>query len=477
MSLSRKTIQASIWSSLAEIIAKIINPLVFLLLTQILSPKDFGVVAVATTVLGFIYVISDMGTSKILIQYNNKSKDFDKLCDVSFWFNSFMGIILFLLVFILAPQIANLYNQPNSSLVIRVLSLQILFYSLSSVQNALRKRELDFKFLFIVRLITIGTPLFISLPIAFAGGGYWAIVFSSLVGSALSMIVLWVKSNWKPTKYFNFSLLKNIFSKSAWSTTEQIFIWIPISLDTYLLSNFLSTSDLGYFSTSKTFFATVTGLFLAPFIPVLFSALSKLTEETARFRRSVLFAQKLVFSISGFIGTSVFIYREYIGDLIFNQNWKGISAILGLMFLIMGLEYFYSVIVESLRACGYFKQVAINTVICICISAPILYFSVSKGLVIYVIVRSLLLYIQYPGIFYLSKIKNSITFTNCLSNVKICIILLSFYLVIGFIIEYYISGYWNRFFLLFSLSLFTFGLYLMIERNLFLSVVKTILKK
>lgn len=68
MPLLKDTLNATLWSVLAEIIAKIISPAVFLILTHILSPSDFGVVSVATTILGLIYVVSDMGTSKVLIQ-------------------------------------------------------------------------------------------------------------------------------------------------------------------------------------------------------------------------------------------------------------------------------------------------------------------------------------------------------------------------------------------------------------------------
>ena len=62
MPLLKDTLNATLWSVLAEIIAKIISPAVFLILTHILSPSDFGVVSVATTILGLIYVVSDMGT-------------------------------------------------------------------------------------------------------------------------------------------------------------------------------------------------------------------------------------------------------------------------------------------------------------------------------------------------------------------------------------------------------------------------------
>ena len=85
MPLLKDTLNATLWSVLAEIIAKIISPAVFLILTHILSPSDFGVVSVATTILGLIYVVSDMGTSKVLIQAEDDEGNIQKLYDAAFY--------------------------------------------------------------------------------------------------------------------------------------------------------------------------------------------------------------------------------------------------------------------------------------------------------------------------------------------------------------------------------------------------------
>lgn len=239
MPLLKDTLNATLWSVLAEIIAKIISPAVFLILTHILSPSDFGVVSVATTILGLIYVVSDMGTSKVLIQAEDDEGNIQKLYDAAFYLNIFVGIILFLVVFLFSKELASFYSQPQSDSVIKVMSVQILLYSLCSVQNAIRKRNLDFRFLFYIRLITICSPLLIALPIAFSGGGYWAIVLSTIAGSLLNTVVLWVKSKWKPILYINWHMIYRVIGKSIWNTIEQICVWIPVCFDTFLISKFI----------------------------------------------------------------------------------------------------------------------------------------------------------------------------------------------------------------------------------------------
>ncbi len=283
MSLKNQFLKASAFSILSEVVAKIIGPLGFLLLTRILSPEDFGVVAVATTVLGFGYVISDMGISQVIIQQRGDKEYLLKLNNVGFWFNLTMGFILFALMFFFSEKLAKLLGEPSSKSVIKVLALQVIFYSLSSVQNAIKKRDLDFKFLFYLRLITVAAPLLVSIPLAFAGGGYWAIVYGQIFGSLSSSIALWKTSKWKPGLYFDFGILRRILSKSIWNTIDQIFIWIPLAFDTYLISNYLSSKELGLYSTSRTLFSAAITLSLGAIMPVLFSTISKIQTDDSLF--------------------------------------------------------------------------------------------------------------------------------------------------------------------------------------------------
>jgi len=430
-----KIISASWYSILSELVAKVVGPIGFLILTRLLSPNDFGIVAIATTILNFIYLLSDLGVGNVIIQERGTPQFLSKINNVGFWFSGLLGLILSLFIILFSVSLAKFFKEPKSSLVISVMAIQIVFYSLSTVQNALQKRALNFKFLFYLRLITVVVPLIISIPLAFNGFGYWAMVWGQVLGSFLTTSVLWYNSKWKPSFTFDYSILKKILSKSIWSTVEQISLWVPIVLDTYLISNYLSSRELGMYSTSKTLFTSAVMLSLGAILPVLFSTYSAINDDEFYYRKIVLLSQKIVFGIAAFMGTGIFIFSELIEKIIFTSNWSGISEIFGIIFLIMGLAYFNSVIVEGLRAKGYFRVVAINTAICILVETPLLFLSIKYGIIVYVIVRSMLLYLLYPGVFVYSKKFIKISFLDCIKNSKYAIlsflgILSSYYFII-----------------------------------------------
>ena len=275
--------------------------------------------------------------------------------------------------------------------------------------------------LFIIRLVTIGSPALISIPIAFFGGGYWSIVIGSVLGSALSCSILWIMSKWKP-KFKDISTqiktnFKRLLSKSVWTTIDQIILYVPLALDTYLISNYLSERELGLYSSSRTLFNAIISLTLAPLLPVLFTSFSKLQTDPANFKSSILISQKIIFTLAASIGLIVFGFREFITDILFDSAWHGIENCLGIIFLVFGVEYFYSAVVEGIRATGQFKGLAINTSICTFITAILLMIAVKWGFLAYILSRSFTLFLWYPGVFIMAYSKLHLSFFSFLKNV------------------------------------------------------------
>lgn len=476
--MNNKILSSSMWSISSELIAKVIGPLGFIILTNVLSPNDFGIVTIASTILGFVYIVSDLGIGKVIIQETSDKIHLDYIYNGSFWINALMGMMLASLMFLFSDNLALIFGNVESSSVIKVMAIQAVFYSLSALQLADRKKKFDFKFLFYLRLITVAAPLLISLPFAFAGWGYWAIVWGQVLGAASSTLFLWIKSDWKPSINISFVGLKDILIKSGWNSIEQIFIWIPIALDTYFISKNLSLKELGMYSTSKTLFTTTISLTLGAIMPVLYSHFSNIKFDEIRFKTTLLFSQKVIFFLSSFLGLVVFIYSDLIERIIFNNKWQGISSVFGIMFLILGFEYFFAALVEGLRSKGYFRITALNSIGVTLISIPILFYSISLGLIVYVVVRSTLLLLIAPTIFYFSKKYIKIGFYDCLLNCKYILFSIFLVLISNFFTDYFFDTFIGLRYLINAVILgFSFFILYYFEKEEILKVKKMILHK
>ncbi|WP_353101109.1 oligosaccharide flippase family protein [Myroides odoratus] len=474
-------LKASTWSILTEIVAKVISPISFLVLTKILAPEDFGIVAVATTFISFVQIITDLGVSKVIIQNSVDEEDYKfRLNNTCFWFNFILGSLIFVFTIAFSTKIASFFGNASAGLIVKVMALQIIFFSLSSIQNANLKKKLNFKFLFFTRLVTIAMPLFVAIPLALLGGGYWALVIATVVGAFLNTVILWLYSSWKPKLLFDIDILKDVLNKSIWSSFDEIIVWIPIGLDTYLIGNYLNSRDLGVYTTSRTLFSAAIAITLGAILPVLYSHLARIQNNQKEFVSTVLFAQKIMYLLAGTMGLGVFLMSDFIERIFFNDSWKGISEILGIVFLVMSNGYFYSVLQEALRSKGFFRELFLVKFFSMFLIVPILFVAVNYDIYVYSLLRGLSLYTWIFGVFYFSRTKIGIGFYDLLRNSKGLLIIMFFTITLALIVDKLIQNSGVYFdvsvikVLLFVLALiFIF----FTEKSTFLKIKKIILKR
>jgi len=348
-SLKQQFVQSFKWSFLSETASKLVVPLVFIILANILTPSDFGVISAATIVISFSQVFWDAGLSKALIQ---RQTEINESANITFWINFLAGLILFILLFILAEKIAVLFKDARIADVIRVLGFQIILSSLSSVHTALFQKRFEFKKLFWIRLFTVTMPGLASIPLAYHGFGYWSLVAGSLSGQFLQTIFLWIVSPWKPKLFFEFRLAKELFKFGSWVMLGGLLSWFFIWMDSVIVGIYLSPHELGLYQTGNTFTVMIFGLFFGPLLPVLYSSFAKISNDIERLRNGLLMIIKIIAMISFPVGFGMFAFRDSIELIVFNEKWQGIGLVIG----VLGLAHAFAWIVgangEAYRAIG-----------------------------------------------------------------------------------------------------------------------------
>jgi len=348
MSLRHQAIRASKWSSLAEITSKGISPLIFIILAKILAPEAFGIVAIAAMIINFSQIFWDAGLSKALIQ---REDDVADAANIVFWTNVVLGLIIYLAIYGTSGLLATLFHEPEVKLVIQVQGVIIILSSLTSAHIAILQKELNFKTLFIVRLFTT-LPNLLSIPLALLGFGYWSLVYGSLSGAILQVIVLWVISPWKPKFRYNFQLASQLIKFGIWVTGEGLLAWLYMWADTFLIGLYLGTHALGIYRTGHMFVLFIYGLIFSPIMPVLFSTLSRLQFEQQRLSDILKRTLKSFSLISLPAGITIFILQDIIARSVFNENWLGIETVIGWLGIMYGLSWTIGSYSEAYKAIG-----------------------------------------------------------------------------------------------------------------------------
>ena len=203
--------------------------------------EAFGVVATVTMIVSFADMFNDSGFQKYLVQHEFKDEgEKYKNANVAFWTNFGISVLLWIIIIIFREELATLVGNPGLGKVIAISCFQLPLTSFSSIQMALFRRDLDFKTLFLVRVVSVFIPFVITIPLALLGLNYWALIIGTLVIRLSNAVILTIKSKWKPRFFYSIKILKEMFSFSIWSLIEAISIWLTSWVDAFIIGSILN---------------------------------------------------------------------------------------------------------------------------------------------------------------------------------------------------------------------------------------------
>jgi O-antigen/teichoic acid export membrane protein len=376
-----------------EIVSRTASPIIFVVLARLLTPDDFGVVAIAMIAISFSQMFWDAGLSKALIQTREAPED---AAHVVFWTNFVLGLVIYLLLFIAAPAVALFFNSPASGPVLRVLGIQIVIASLSSVQQALFVRDLDFRGLFWIKLFTAFIPGMFSIPLALYGCGVWALVAGSLAGQVLNLYLLWRRSGWRPRFIFDGGLARKLLGFGFWVLLESFGAWLIVWGDSLIVGRFLGVHDLGVYRTGWMLVTILFGLVLNPFLPVLYPTFSRLQDDLPALKKTFHRVNRIVFALALPMGTGLLLVGPETASLLFGEKWQGLGFVLSVIGLTYSISWLVSINAEIYRAMG---KPNINSILMyahISYYLPCFYFAAQHGLQIFTLTRLAVAIIAIP---------------------------------------------------------------------------------
>lgn len=394
--MNKVVAKATKWSLITEVVAKLISPVVNMILARLLVPEAFGAVATITMIITFAEIFTDAGFQKYIVQHEfSDHDDFDKSVNVAFWSNLTLSVLFVLAIWIFKNSLASLVGSPELAKGIAVASFSIIFVAFSSIQMAIYRRNFQFKTLFYVRIITSLIPLVITVPLAVVFRNYWALLLGTLSMHFVQAVILTVLSKWKPRFYYSFARLKEMVSFTSYTMLETVAIWMTQYADTFIVGKFLSDHYLGLYKTSITTVNAYMNIITASITPVLFSALSRYQNDDGEFKKTYFNFQKMAAIFLMPMSIGIFIYRDLVVSILLGKGWEEASGFVGLWGLMSAiaivLSFFTS---EVYRSKGKPKISLYVQILHLMFLVPTLLITVNSGFKVLYTARSLLR-IQY----------------------------------------------------------------------------------
>ena len=184
--LNKRIFSSIRWQAILDIFTKLVAPITFIILARLLSPEDFGVLAIIWIVISISQLVMEMGLNAAIIQ--KKIID-DTHITTAFLVNLSFGLVLIIIFYFISHYIADFFNMPQLSSLLKVVSLIFLINAFGSVQQALLTRDLLFKKIAIVRTFAALMYSIFTITLALSGFGIWSIIYGQIISSAISSIL------------------------------------------------------------------------------------------------------------------------------------------------------------------------------------------------------------------------------------------------------------------------------------------------
>lgn len=323
--LKSKTKKGLVWSMIERFATQGVQFLFGIILARLLSPEDYGIIAMPLVFLSIAQCFIDSGFSTALIRKPDLTED-----DLStaFFFNIGVGVVCYLALFFTSPLIADFYNTPILADLLKVTALATLFNPLCAVQQAILTRKIDFKTQAVVSLSGAIVSGIVGLLMAYNGYGVWSLVFQQVGGYLIRTVLLWLLGKWMPKKRWSWESFRYLWGFGSKMLGSALLDTTYNNIYPIVIGKFFSANDLGNYTRAQQFSSlpssNVTGVLQRVTFPVL-SSIQNEDERLAKNYRKIL-------KLSAFIIFPMMLMLSAIADplirVVLTDKWEGCIILL-----------------------------------------------------------------------------------------------------------------------------------------------------
>jgi teichuronic acid exporter len=329
-SLRRRVLDGVFWVILVKVFGQAISWAVTIYVIRILSPNDYGLMAMAGVYLSFVMLFNEVGLGAAIIQKKDLSQE-----DLSniYWAVLFINAGLCTLSILSAPLIAAFFNEPRLSDVIRVASITFVIHSLGLVSYNMLTREMIFNRRSQAEMIGNASGALSMLWLAMHGFGVWSLVWGNIVVEVVKNLFFLLFYPWKLKFAFSFSKIKDMTHFGSKVALARLFWHLSSNMDLLIAGKILGKTQLGYYSIAVQFASIPLDKVVSTISQVAFPAFSEVQDNPVLLRRYYLKIVKIIAFVSFPAFWGIFLVAESAVPLFLSEKW--LPAIVPLQILCM----------------------------------------------------------------------------------------------------------------------------------------------
>lgn len=283
--LKGRSVRGGAATVLAQAVRFALNMGSTMMLARLLTPADFGLVAMVAAFIGFIGLFNDLGLSTATVQRAEITHD---QVSTLFWVNVTLSLVLMVVAVALAPAVAWIYGEPRLTSIMLVIAVTFICAGLTAQHTALLRRQMRFGVLAAIDVLSTGGGIVVALVMALREWGYWSLVGMTVAGAAVNMVLVWRHSRWRPGRPLWTAEVWPMLRFGGNLTGFELVNYCARNADNALIGWCWGAGPLGLYSKAYNLLMMPLRQISAPLGSVLVPALSRLNDQPDRYRRVYL---------------------------------------------------------------------------------------------------------------------------------------------------------------------------------------------
>lgn len=347
--LKEKTIGALKWTTIDKIGQQIMQFVIGVILARLLTPEEFGLIGVLLIFNALSTVLIDGGFGQALVRKQNATiADFSTI----FYFNLFISLLLYCVLYMLSPYISAFFSQDELTKIGRVYFLSIIFYALYFIQYVIVIKEMQYKKMAVVNIVSVLISGIISIILAYNDWGVWTLVIQQLIFHFLRAVLFFYFVNWKPKLMFRFQTIRD-FWKLSINLLGVISLNVIFNhIYTIIIGRFFPVKQVGYYNQANKLSETVNSGVLQILQNTIFPVFVQLQDQRERFVRIF---RKMTSTIS-FLYFPLIVVLILVSEplilILLSEKWSHSIGLFQLLLLSIFFSPLYSININSLNANG-----------------------------------------------------------------------------------------------------------------------------
>lgn len=308
-----------VWSVAQKWVIRITGFATIAILTRLLSPSDYGVVAVALSIIPLLQLLADLGFTTYILQAERATQ---RTLSTVFWYSVSAGTILMLGLIAVAPVVGWMLRSPESVEVLRGMAPVALLVTLGAVPITLLRRRLQFRTIAVQTVIAGGIGQVVAVVLALTGYGVWALVWQTIAFQIVITTLSWITSRWLPSFFFSWSEFVIMARFGSHVVGIELVAMVRLWLENAIIVAALGTSGLGYLNIAQRLIMIAQDLTTSALVPVSLVVFAQIRESIERLKSAYLRAQSVSYMVVAPIMLFIAVSAPWLVPFVFGGNWE-----------------------------------------------------------------------------------------------------------------------------------------------------------